>query len=351
MIRIGLNGFGRIGRSIFRTNLLKNKFDIVAINEVNPDNSNIAYQLNYDTLYGQLSNKYKDDKDSIYESNHIVRIFHENYIDNVPWESANVDMVIDVTGVLKNAQRAKNAIEKHNLQKVFITHCPNCVDFTMVLGANEHKYDHDHHHVISTSICDATAIAPVFTIIQKNFGIDKGYVTTLHPWLNYQNLMDGPASSWSVPGEIFHHYALGRSVIGNMIPKPTSAIDATCIVVEGVTNTMIGSFSYRTPNAIVGSADITLVTKKNVSKDQIIQLFMDYQKEQTWNILQNNLEPLVSLDFKGTEYSAIIDNRWTDVIGDNMLKLVLWYDNEWAYSTRVVDQVNYVMSKNKGGIQ
>ena len=344
-MRVGLNGFGRIGRSIFRNNLLKKFFNIVAINEINPDNCNLAYQLNYDTLYGQLKSKFIGTEVSIYESDYHVRVFHEKFINDVPWEECDVDIVIDATGVLENALRANIARKIHKLKKILITHCPECVDFTMVLGANEDKFDSSRHNIISTSICDATAIAPVFTVIQNNLGIEKGYVTTLHPWLNYQNLMDGPASSWSHPGEIYHHYALGRSVIGNIIPKPTTAIEATCDVVEGVSTDIIGSFSYRTPTAIVGSADITLIIKENISKEQIIKLFVEAEHNQKWDVFHNNEEPLVSLDFKRSNFSAIIDHRWTDVIGNNMLKLVLWYDNEWAYSSRVVDQVNYITKR------
>ena len=214
----------------------------------------------------------------------------------------------------------------------------------MVLGANEQEFDVDNHHVISTSICDATALAPILKVISKEYGIEYGYITTLHPWLNYQNLMDGPASSWSVPGEIYHHYALGRSAIGNMIPKPTSAITATCHVLkkENITEDMIGSFSYRPPTAIVGSADITLKLKKNVKVDEVISVFEEIEKSQSLSIFHNNWEPLVSLDFKKTEYSAIIDHRWTDIIKGSLLKLVLWYDNEWGYAARVLDQVKFV---------
>jgi glyceraldehyde 3-phosphate dehydrogenase len=198
------------------------------------------------------------------------------------------------------------------------------------------------HHVIASSICDATAIAPVVKLVKERFGVRCGYITTLHPWLNYQNLMDGPASSWSVPGEIYHHYALGRSVIGNLIPKPTSAVQATCRVLEDVTEEMIGSFSYRTPTAIVGSADITLVTERQVDRCQLRELFCEYEKAQRWNVVHSNVEPLVSLDFKRSDYSAVVDARWTDVIGDGMVKLVLWYDNEWGYASRVVDQISYL---------
>jgi len=272
MIKVGINGFGRIGRAIFRVNLLKKYFDIVAINDINPNIDNIAYQLNYDTLYGPLDDKYKSINGTISNSTHSIKILNEKYIQDVPWKENGVDFVIDASGVYENVLEAAQVIEK-GVKKVFITHSPDKVDFTMVLGANEHQLDVQGHNIISTSICDATALAPVLKTINNSFGIKTGYVTTLHPWLNYQNVMDGPASSWSVPGTIYHHFALGRSVDGNLIPKPTSAIDATCQALEGVTTDMVGSFSYRTPTAIVGSADITLFIEKDTSKQELIDIF------------------------------------------------------------------------------
>lgn len=348
MLKVGIDGFGRIGRAIFRNNLEKKAFKVVAINDINPDIGNIAYTLNYDTLYDRLSEPFQveSEKGFIYNSTHNIKIFHQRHIDEVNWKSQDIDIVIDATGVTENLMRAHSAIEKHHLKKIVVTHSPNKgVDFTMVLGANEEQLDIDAHRVIASSICDATAIAPVFKIIQTHFGIEHGYVTTLHPWLNYQNLMDGPASSWSVPGEIYHHYALGRSAIGNMIPKPTTAIQATCRVLEGVTEQMIGSFSYRTPTAIVGSADITLITKKSLTKSELLRAFEDTENAQQWEIIHNNFEPLVSLDFKKSPFSAIVDHRWSDVIGGNLVKLVLWYDNEWGYSARVCDQVKHLNIK------
>lgn len=348
MIKIGINGFGRIGRAIFRNNLSKKYFKVVAINEINPNIKNIAYTLNFDTLYDRLKYLYTAEHDQIVSTKgDRIKVFHEEKIDEVDWDSLEVDFVIDSSGILDNVLHAQNLLNKSKVSKVFVTHSPNEVDFTMVLGANEDKFSLDDHHVISTSICDATAIAPVIKAIANNFGIENGYATTLHPWLSYQNLVDGPASSWSVPGQIYHEFALGRSAIGNMIPKPTSAIEATCKVLdkEIITEELLGSFSYRTPTAIVGSADLTLKLKKDVNVKEVISVFEELERGQTLKIIHNNWEPLVSLDFKKSEYSAIIDHRWTDLINGSLLKLVLWYDNEWGYAARVLDQVKFVERK------
>jgi glyceraldehyde 3-phosphate dehydrogenase len=352
MLKIGINGFGRIGRSIYRANLEKQGFEIVAINDINPDIGNIAYTVNYDSLYDRLrdpltvdraGNRLRNEADSI-------AVFHESRIGDVPWEREDVDVVIDASGILSNVLDSRRLIDEGRVRKVMITHSPDeGVDFSMVLGANEHLLDVERHDVIASSICDATAIAPVLRMVHETFGIQTGYVTTLHPWLNYQNLMDGPASSWSVPGEIYHHYALGRSVIGNIIPKPTTAIEATCRVLDGVTEEMIGSFSYRTPTAIVGSADITLTTVEPTSRGALREMFTSFERGQRWKIIHTNVEPLVSLDFKRCEHSAVVDARWLDVVGDRMVKLVLWYDNEWGYACRVVDQVLYVGERLSAG--
>ncbi|MEO1263871.1 MAG: glyceraldehyde 3-phosphate dehydrogenase NAD-binding domain-containing protein [Bacteroidota bacterium] len=348
MLKIGINGFGRIGRAIFRNNLEKNLFDVVVINDINPDIHNLAYTLNFDTLYDRLPKAFTVSGQSLVDpEGKEIDVFHENRIHDVNWKKYDVDIIIDASGVFQNVLDAQKLISLGACKKVCITHSPDHVDFTMVLGANEHLYNPSNHHVISTSICDATAIAPIMKIVNQAFSVDHGYVTTLHPWLSYQNLIDGPASSWSVPGTIYHHYALGRSAIGNMIPKPTSAIEASCkvLVEEGITENIIGSFSYRTPTAIVGSADITLNIKEKTNKKDLISVFEEYEKNQNWNIIHNNIEPLVSLDFKKADYSAIVDHRWTDVIGEKMLKLVLWYDNEYGYAARVIDQINYISKK------
>jgi len=310
VIRIGINGLGRIGRAIFRRNLEKNFFEVVAVNDINPDTRNIAYTLQFDTLYGRLEKSVKVVNNIIQVENlSPIHVSHENNISDVDWKKYKVDYIIDASGVLANVLEAKKITSSNLVKKIFVTHSPEEVDFTMVIGANEKELDIQKHNVISTSICDATAIAPVLKEVQSMSEIESGYITTLHPWLNYQNLMDGPSSSWSVPGEIYHHYALGRSVDGNMIPKPTTAMQATSKVLNPGSVNNIGSFSYRTPTAIVGSADITLSLKSKIDKQKLTNHFVNFEKKQRNHIFQNNFEPLVSLDFLKSDYSAVIDHR------------------------------------------
>lgn len=345
-MKIGINGLGRIGRAIFRRALEMDDIEICAINEANPDIGNICYTLNYDTIYGSLDNPIKVSGNKlILENGKSITVSNCNKIFDAPWKESEVDYVIEATGIKQNLVDSNILIEQKICKRVFVTHAPETdVDFTMVLGCNEHNLDVKKHFVIATSICDATALAPVIELLDQKIGVKSGQITTLHPWLNYQNLMDGASSSWSVPGEIYHHYALGRSVIGNLIPKPTSAITATAQVLSRITENDIGSFSYRTPTAIVGSADLTLQLSKDITVEEVHNILNEFKASQKWQIFDLTSEPLVSLDFVKNRHSAVIDTRWTDITGGNLLKLVLWYDNEAGYSLRVLDQMKHVVN-------
>ena len=343
MIKVGINGLGRIGRSILRS-INPQIFDVKIVNEINPDIKNIAYTANYDTIYGKNNNPYKTNNNYIYNDFHKIFISHKKKLDEVNWNKFNLDFIIDASGISSNVSIAKKIIKKNKkIKSIVFTHCPKNTDFQMVLGANEDQFNSNKHKVISSSICDATALAPVLKIIHQNYKIKNGFITTAHPWLNYQNLMDGPSSSWSKPGSIFDHYALGRSSIGNLIPKPTTAVDETLKVLKFKKN-FLGSFSYRTPTAIVGSADITLKVARSTNKTSIIKLFKEFEKKQKYNLINNVNEPLVSLDFVKTDFSVNIDHRWTESRGD-LIKLVLWYDNEYGYSRRVLDQLIFIHNK------
>ena len=342
-IKVGLNGLGRIGRHIYKMCIDDPLIELVGINEINPDLENWAYTLNYDSIYGQskhksevLDRKIICNKQSFFTSMH-------NDISAVNWDEWGADYIIDSSGVLENTLKSKKILNNNLKKRILFTNSPDKVDFTMVLGVNEHEFDPKSHHLIASSICDATAIAPVSKIIDENYKIKLGYVTTLHPWLSYQNLMYGPSSSWSVPGEVYHHYALGRSSIGNMIPKPTSAIDAVFKVLPSITRN-IGSFSYRTPTQIIGSADISFLVEKKAEKTEILDIFENFQNLQKFPILKISESPLVSMDYIGEEYSAIIDSRWIDIINSELIKIVLWYDNEYGYCCNIINQIKYINS-------
>ncbi len=341
MIRVGINGFGRIGRAIYRCNLEQQAFEVVVVNDINPDNGNLAYTLNYDTTYGPLRAPFTHDAQSLYNDRHRLLVTHEQRVDQVDWAAHGVDYLIDATGVAANWQALRRTVAEQDLAVAFVTQASNDVDYTLVLGANDDGFDPTEHRVVSSSICDATAIAPVMKRILSAFGIESGMVTTVHPWLSYQNLSDGAASSWSVPGTIHHHYALGRSSIGTLIPKPTSAVEVTCRSLPELSPDRIGSFSYRVPTPVVGSADLTLLCQRDITRRETLDQFEQMAAQQRWPIVHNNFEPLISADFQQNRHSAVVDHRFTEIAGRRLLKLVLWYDNEWGYASRVVDHVAF----------
>ena len=342
-IKVGLNGLGRIGRHIFKMCIDDPLIELVGVNEINPDLDNWVYTLNYDSIYGRSKYESSVIKEKIICNYNSISTSINKDIRKVPWDDWGVDIIIDSSGVLENTLNSRDLVNNKFKKKIIFTNSPDNVDITMILGVNEQDYDSNKHHLISSSICDATAIAPVSKIIDKLFKIKLGYVTTLHPWLSYQNLMDGPSSSWSVPGEVYHHFALGRSAIGNMIPKPTSAMDAVFKVLPKITRD-IGSFSYRTPTQIIGSADISFLVENKTNKQKIINAFKNFEKKQKYPIFKISNSPLVSTDYIGEKYSAIIDTRWLDIINSELIKLVLWYDNEYGYCFNVINQIKYIAS-------
>jgi len=335
-IKIGINGFGRIGRSIFRNSILFDDVKTVAINDINPEIENIVYLLKYDSLYGRLNKDIRIEKNHFSIDNNQVDVYHKEKIGNVPWAELGCDLVIEASGVHSLLDELPGLIDS-GVNKVVVTYSPNTIiDNYIVLGANEETYSSTKHHIVSSSICDVVALAPVYKVIDDNYSILNGFLTTLHPWLAYQNLLDGSPQSWGYPGSLYGHYSLGRAATSSLILKPTSAISAADRILPGIIDNM-KCYSYRVPTAVVGAADLTLQTKKQTSKEEILDIMQTEIQNQNWPILFLNEEPLVSIDFTGTDYSAIIDVRWFEVINGNLIKMTLWYDNEFGYSRRVVD--------------
>ncbi|MDC2993763.1 aldehyde dehydrogenase [bacterium] len=350
-ISVGINGLGRIGRQVLKICSKNPDINIVGVNELNPDIDNWCYTLNFDSIYGKLNDRemFKRDGSSLSQKNmgSIFASHHVNIVD-APWSSWGAEYVIDCTGVKANVLKAREVCKVHGLKNLFISHSPEekHVDLTMILGVNHNEYNPLEHKVIASSICDATAIAPVTKIIDENFSINSGYVTTLHPWLSYQNLLDGASSSWSVPGEIYHHFALGRSSVNNIIPKPTSAMEAVFKVLPNLDPKKIGSFSYRMPTSIIASADMTFCVDKNATQQNLFDAFAEYKDRQEFPVIKLDNSPLTSVDYISEDYSCVIDFRWLNAIANKVVKVVLWYDNEYGYSSNLVRQLLYVAGKN-----
>jgi len=340
-MRVGINGFGRIGKAIARINEQKKYFDLVMINDINSDNQNLAYQLKYDSTYGTMPNDVTGHQNHIEVDGKQIIVYHKDNIAAVPWILGKVDVIIDASGIHQNVIDARK-LQGNRIKNVIVTHSPgnHLVDKSIIMGINE-KSIKENDFLISSSICDANAVAPTLNVLDKRFGVSHGFVTTLHPVLGYQNPLDGQSVSFGYPGTTYGRYELGRSFINSLIPKPTSCINATCDVLPEMKDKML-SFSYRVPTTIVSTADLSIKLNKKVTEQEVLRVFRNKIRFQKWKVFTINKDPLVSLDFAGSDYSAIIDRRWLMINNDNYLKVVLWYDNEFGYSSRVVDLVHYL---------
>jgi glyceraldehyde 3-phosphate dehydrogenase len=344
-LRIGINGFGRIGRAVARVLLEQGRHQIVHINDINPDPANLAYLLKYDTIYGRMENNITGDGNKIAVDGNFATVSHERHIQSVNWKNLGVDVVIESTGVKEN-ELAAQELGKAGIN-VLITNAAHSADFTLVFGISDDKFDAKKHRVVSTSICDTNACAPLLHVLEQKFGIDHGFITTLHPWLSYQNLMDGPSRSQAYPGSTYGHYALGRSSIGTLIPKPTTVVTAC----ERILPEMKGRFqcmSYRVPTSIVSCGDLVITTKRSVDEKSIIAAVAEAAATmKNKHVFRITDEPLISSDYLKDPHSCIFDTRWLMVNAGHHVKMVLWYDNEWGYSSRVVDGIHLIAQQTK----
>lgn len=336
-VRIGINGFGRIGRAVAKIATARSGFQLVAINEINDDIDSAIYLYNYDTTYGRANMPlFRGETDnSVVSGDASATVYHCRSANDVPWEKHNVDILIDSSGVADNVTACRHLVASERITKAIITHVPETgVDRFVVMGVNDAEYDPTIDHIVSTVICDANAIAHVLSALETEYGIESGFVTTLHPWLSYQNLVDGPVPWQASPGAYWKDFSLGRSSIGTLIPKNTTAVSCLSTIMPDVEQKLRG-FSYRVPTDVVCSADLTLTLRHYVNLEQITEFLRNTFSGSQY--VKMNDDALVSVDFKGMPYSAVIDARWVQVLDGRLVKLVLWYDNEFGYSSRVVD--------------
>ena len=332
-INILLNGIGRIGKAILRISNEKNYFNIVAINELNTNINNIAYTINYDSTYGNIKNKYKVEDDCIFNNINKIKILNHNSLEDIDFKSLDIDIVIDASG----AKIDYNILNSLDVKKVFLTHPNKNANINMILGVNENQYS--NQKVISTSSCNATALLPVLKILNDTYGIQFGDIATIHPLLNHQKTLDSSCVG-STNRDVNCSFEFGRSSVQNIIPSKTTTIDACSFVLKNINHDLLSSNSFRVPTPTVGAINVSIVLSKETTKEELIKLFKTYENNQEYKVILNNFEPLVSSDFAKCEYTSIIDHRFTSVIKNKMIKLVLWYDNEWGYASKVVEIVN-----------
>lgn len=343
-MNIGINGLGRIGRAIFRLISKSKGMKVVAINDINKDIKNVCYTMQYDSIHGTYNKRITSDKKNIFIENDKIKFFSKKKVNEINWKKYKVDVLVDSSGIFENVKILSK--DKDICQYKIITHAtynqPNIK--TLIFGVNDENFDLSKNKTISSSICDTVAFSPLYKLIDENYKIIDGNLITLHPWLPFQNLLDGKSASWSVPGDTFSQYALGRSAVQNLIPKSTSAVNAAELVIPKITK-KLKSLSFRVPTNLVSGSILNLKIKNRTSLGIINNLLKKYEKNQKWNILKINYDPLTSIDFIGEEVSLILDDRWT-CLNNNTLQLVFWYDNEIGYSSKVIDIIKKIKVSN-----
>jgi len=333
-IRIGINGFGRVGRLAFRAinQFHSQSMEVAAINDLTDPRTN-AHLLKWDSTYGPYPGKVESGGDAIIVDGKQTRVLSERDPASIPWLDYGVDIVIESTGLFTDATRAAAHL-KSGAKKVLISAPASNEDITIVLGVNQDQYLPDKHNVISNASCTTNCIAPVVKVLHQNFGIDKGLMTTIHAYTNDQRILD-----------TFHKdLRRARTAATNIIPTTTGAARAVTRVIPELEGRLHG-MAFRVPVPTVSVVDFVADLNKKATIEQVNQAFQAAADEPLAGILQYCQEELVSMDFKGNPASSIVDAPSTMVIGDNMVKVIAWYDNEWGYSCRLADLAAYVADK------
>lgn len=332
-LKVAINGFGRIGREVFRINLEKDYFDVVAINDLG-DSPTLAHLLKYDSNYGILNHEVSTDGDDIIVDGKAYKGLTERDPSALPWGEMGVDVVIEATGVFRTREAAQQHIDAGAKKVVITAPAKSEIDFTTVLGVNEGDYDPENHHIVSNASCTTNCLAPVAKVINDAFGIEKGLMTTIHSYTNDQRILDLPHK------DLRRARAAGES----MIPTTTGAAKAVTMVIPELEGKLNG-LAIRVPTPTVSLVDLTCVLSKDTTEEEVNQALKDAAEGSMKGILGYSEEKLVSVDYRGNENSSIIDALSTEVIGGNLVKLLSWYDNEWGYSARIVDLVNLMGEK------
>lgn len=332
-VKIGINGFGRIGRLVFRAilNTAAKEIDVAAVNDI-ADAKTLAHLLKYDSNFGILPNEVRAEGDALVVDGKKIKVCSEKDPSKLPWGKLGVEYVVESTGLFRDKEKASLHI-KAGAKKVIVSAPAKGEMRTVVLGVNEKDYDSSKDDVISNASCTTNCIAPVVKVIKDAFGVKKGLMTTIHSYTNDQKILDLPHSD----------LRRARAAALNMIPTTTGAAKAVGLVIPELKGKLDG-LAIRVPTPTVSIVDVVLQVEKEASKDDVNAALKKAASGDLKSILEVCEEPLVSLDFKGNPASSIVDAGSTFAIG-NMVKVLSWYDNEWGYSCRVVDLIKYMSSK------
>lgn len=325
MIRIAINGFGRIGRNAFKIAFDRRDIEIVAVNDLT-DTKTLAHLLKYDSSYGIYARQVSHDEKSFTVDGKTIQVFSEKDPSALPWKDLNIDVVIESTGLFTDPAKAKAHIDAGAKKVVISAPAKGEGAKTVVLGVNEDIVSADDK-IISNASCTTNCIAPVMKVLEDNFGIEKAMMTTVHSYTASQRLQDAPAKDLRE----------ARAAAENIVPTTTGASKATALAIPSLQGKFNG-LSIRVPTPVVSLSDITAVIKRDVTKEELVQAFEQASREPYYQgILSVTHEELVSIDFRGNSHSCIVDLPLTDVVGGNLIKIVAWYDNEWGYSNRLVE--------------
>ena len=331
-VKIGINGFGRIGRLVYRAAYENQDVEIVAINDLADAKTN-AHLLKYDSVHGIFPGNVEMKDGNIVVDGNTVKVFSERDPAAIPWRDVGVDIVIESTGVFTNPDKAANHL-KAGAKKVVITAPAKGDALTVVMGVNEGSYDPAKHNVVSNASCTTNCLAPVAKILNDNFKIIKGLMTTVHAYTNDQHTLD------LMHKDLRRARAAGLSII----PTTTGAARAVAKVLPELDGKLNG-FAMRVPTPNVSVVDLVVETEKSTSVEEVNAAFKKAAEGELKDVFEYTEEPLVSKDFNGNPHSSIVDGLSTMVMDGNMIKVIAWYDNEWAYSTRVVDLAVFMAKK------
>ncbi len=331
-IKVGINGFGRIGRNVVRAGLHNPNIEFVAANDLT-DTKTLAHLLKYDSILGPLHESVKADGDAIIVDGKRIKIFAIKDPAEIDWSSLGVQVVIESTGKFTDATLAAKHL-KGTVKKVIISAPATKEDITIVLGVNEKAYDPAKHNIISNASCTTNCLAPVVKVLQEAFGIEKGTMTTIHSYTNDQNVLDFPHKD----------LRRARAAALNMIPTSTGAAKAIGLVMPELKGKLDG-YSMRVPTPDVSAVDFVCILKKPATSEEVNAALKAAAEGPLKGILAYTDDPVVSTDMLHNPNSSIVDSLMTKVLDGNLLKVLAWYDNEWGYSMRVVDLVEFLAKK------
>src|SRR5678815_1535797 len=331
-VRVGINGFGRIGRNIMRAAMSHKDIDFVAINDLTSA-ATLAHLLKYDSVIGNLDADVTATADGISVNGDEFKVFAQKDPAALPWKDLGVDVVFEATGIFTSRDGAAKHIEA-GAKKVIVTAPAKGPDVTVVLGVNEEKYDPAKHQIISNASCTTNCLAPLVKVLHQRFGIKKGWMTTIHSYTNDQNLLDLPHKD----------LRRARAAALSMIPTTTGAASAVGEVLPELKGKLDG-FAMRVPTPNVSVVDLNVLVDRKTTAEEVNAALKEAADGALKGILQYSTDELVSIDFKGNPHSSIVDAPYTKVMDGDFVKLLSWYDNEWGYSNRCVDLLRQVVAR------